>query len=294
MQCLRAMLVVAEERSFTQAAARLGLTQTAVSHQIAQLEAWIGTRLFVRDRNGVELTDQAVVVIPRIGEAMTRLQIALVAARATGNGRKLRVSTSPEFASQWLQPRLGAFCAAQPEIDVSMTVEYRRAGLDDAGAGVAIWLAGSSPAKDAIRLTDDYEFAVCSPAMMRELPPRDAIRAAPLLRYEGARHTVLDWRRWFEQIYGDAERFGDLAFDHGPSYATFTEMIAECRAGTGLALVRTSLVADELARGRLLKAFDETIKSDLQYYLVIGSSYRRKPEVTAFRAWLLQAMGLAR
>jgi LysR family glycine cleavage system transcriptional activator len=291
------MLAVARTRSFTKAGAELGLTQTAVSHQIAQLERWLGARLFVRDRGGVELTFEGEAAIPGIAAAMEALQQAVEAARPTTKSQDLRISTTPEFATQWLQPRLGAFCSAHPEIDVSVTIEYRRARFDVEKVGVAIWLAGTLPQADAYRLTSDFEFVVSSPAVARALPPRQALRAAPLLRYDGARHTVLDWERWYGQIYDRKERLpkadgsdDPFDFDSGPCFATFSDMIAACRDGAGLALVRTSLVADDLAAGRLVQCFTETIRSDLQYHLVTSPAQRRCSDVLAFRGWILEAM----
>ncbi len=297
LQTLRAMVAIAKTRSFTKAAEELGLTQTAVSHQIAQLEAWLGTRLFIRSRSGVELTAGAEVAIPAIAAALSSLQQAVEAARPATGSQKLRISTTPEFASQWLQPRLGAFCSAHPEIDVSVTIEYRRARFDVETVSVAIWLAGTLPQSDAYRLTDDYEFVVCSPAVARMLPEREALRAAPLLRYEGARHTVLDWERWYGQIYGQKERppnpeGSDAPFDFqaGPCYPTFSDMIAACRQDAGLALVRSSLVADDLAKGRLVKSFVEVTPSDLQYHLVTSPSQRRSSDVISFKAWIIDEM----
>lgn len=297
LQTLRAMVAVARTRSFTKAAAELGLTQTAVSHQIAQIERWLGTRLFIRDRAGVQLTDEGEHSIPDIVTALTALQQALDAARPARKSQELRISTTPEFATQWLQPRLGAFCSAHPEIDVSVTIEYRRARFDVENIGIAIWLAGTLPQADANPLTDDYEFVVCAPSVARRLPERQALRAAPLLRYEGARHTVLDWERWYGQIYHQKDRLPKVEgsdepfdFDAGPSFPTFSDMLAACRQGGGLALVRTSLVADDLAQGRLVKCFVETIRSDLQYHLVTSPSQRRCSDVIAFRSWILGEM----
>ncbi|MBA8910100.1 LysR family transcriptional regulator [Aminobacter ciceronei] len=297
LQTLRAMAAVARTRSFTKAGEELGLTQTAISHQIAQLEAWLGTPLFVRSRKGVELTVLADKAIPDIVAALSALEAVLETARPSLRSEQLSISTTPEFASQWLQPRLGGFCVAHPEIDVSVTIEYRRARFDIDKIGVAIWLAGTLPGTEAFRLTEDYEFAVSSPAVARALPSRQALRAAPLLRYEGARHTVLDWERWHGQIYDGKEQFpavdgveGPFDFQAGPSFPTFSDMIAACRQDAGLALVRSSLVADDLAAGRLVKCFDEIIPSDLQYHLVTSPAQRRSPGVIAFRKWIIQQM----
>lgn len=289
------MLAVYRQRSFTRAGLDLGLTQTAVSHQIAQLERWLGCTLFLRGRAGVELTPEAGTIIPRVTEAVEGLLRVLDEARSTEQGRKLRISTTSEFATQWLQQRLPGFCSANPAIDVSVTIEYRRAQLDAENVGVAIWLMGAPAHDGALRLTDDHELVVCSPGLLAKLPATDALLEAPLLRYEGARHTVLDWERWHGQLYGGkaGQGKGPIGFDSGPCFPTFADMIGACEAGEGFALVRTSLVADRLAAGKLVQAFVETVRSDLQYYLVSTVAQRKRAEVVAFRTWLMRAMGLA-
>lgn len=297
LQTLRALIAVSRTRSFTKAAEELGLTQTAVSHQIAQLETWFGARFFIRNRGGVELTAEAEAAIPKIAAALLDLQDVVEATRSSLKRRDLHISTTPEFASQWLQPRLGRFCSAHREIDVSVTIEYRRARFDAETVDVAIWLAGTLFEPDAVRLTNDDEFVVCSPKIARLLPQRDALTAAPLLHYEGARHTVLDWERWYAQIYGTEvapstrERADDrFDFASGPCYPTFSEMINACKEDAGFALVRASLVNDDLRTGRLMKCFTETIPSDLQYHLVTSPSRRRSSEVIAFSAWIVDEM----
>jgi LysR family transcriptional regulator, glycine cleavage system transcriptional activator len=285
LQTLRAFTVVARLKSFTMAADDLAVTQTAVSHQIAQLEEWIGGRLFVRDRRGVELTLLGQGLLPDIVKALESLEQALGSARRSRGSPKLRISTSPEFATQWLTPRLTEFCDSYPEIDVSVTVQYRRALVVDDDIDVAIWLSGGMLERGAERLTADEEFAVCAPELARKLPRREAMRTAPLLRYEGARYTVLDWRRWYGQIYGASDKHD---FDGGPSYRTFPEMLDACRSGAGFALVRSSLVTDDLAAGRLVRCFTESVVSDLQYQLVITPSRREEAEIRAFRHWILE------
>ncbi len=292
LQTLRAFVAVAGARSFTVAADTLAVTQTAVSHQIAQLEEWIGGRLFVRDRRGVELTALGQGLHPEIVRALEALERALERARRSVGNPKLCISTTPEFSAQWLAPRLIDFCNRHPDIDVSVTVEYRRAGLADEDIDVAIRLSGV--AEDGTeQLTADEEFAVCAPEIFSILPDRDAIRVAPLLRYDGARHTMLDWRRWHAELYGETRGCVDaIEFDGGPSYRTFTEMLDACRRGLGFALVRSSLVTDDLLAGRLMRCFTESVVSDLQYRLAIAPGRREQPGILAFHRWIFdQARG---
>lgn len=287
LQTLRAFTAIARLKSFTMAADEMAVTQTAVSHQITQLENWIGGRLFVRDRRGVELTPLGQGLLPDVVQALENLGHALGRARRSLDSPKLRISTTPEFATQWLTPRLAGFCDAHPQIDVSVTVQYRRVRFVDDDVDVAIWL-GAGAEEKAEQLTSDEEFAVCAPEVARKLPEREGMRVAPLLRYDGARYTVLDWRRWHGLLYGEenGKAAGHIDFDGGPSYRTFAEMLEACRLGLGFALVRSSLVADDLASGRLVRCFTESVVSDLQYQLVTAPRRRGQPEVLAFRRWI--------
>lgn len=293
LQSLRAFAAVAETGGFTRAAEVLGLTQTAVSHQIAQLEEWLGGRVFVRDRRAVYLTPLGERLLPQVSRSLTALQKVLTSARHTSSTGSLRISTTPEFGTQWLAPRLQSFLDANRTLRISVALEYRRVDLDGGEADIAIWLGGTGGPFHAERLMLEEEFAVSSPALRNRLPKRNALLAAPLLRYEGERHTVLDWRRWHSQLYGAEEgSIGhdlaqELGFESGPNYPTFGDMLEACRQGLGFALVRTSLVADDIAAGRLVRCFVESMPSDLHYHLVLPRLRRPRPEVTAFRQWIL-------
>jgi LysR family glycine cleavage system transcriptional activator len=295
LQTLRAFVSVARARGFSRAAAQLGLTQTAVSHQIAQLEEWVGGQLFTRDRRQVELTVLGAKLLPTVDRALGDLQHALWSLRASTANRRLRISTTPEFAAQWLTPRLDGFCDAHPDIDVNVVIAYRRARFIEDDIDLAIWLGCGAADQTAERLLMDEEFAVCAPNVAKKLPKRHALRAAPLLRYDGARHTVLDWRRWCSQLFGDdGERrdgaegaLAGLDLDAGPCYPTFADMLKACRRGAGFALVRTSLVSKDLASGRLVRCFVESLPSDLHYHLIYPPAATKRPEVRVFRDWIM-------
>jgi LysR family transcriptional regulator, glycine cleavage system transcriptional activator len=249
--------------------------------------------VFARENRTVSLTPLGEAILPAVSDSLTALHKVLDSARQTGSSSSLRISTTPEFGTQWLTPRLQSFLDANRNIRVSVSLEYRRADLDNGEADVAIWLGGGGTAFQAERLMLEEEFAVSSPELRDRLPKRKALLAAPLLRYEGARHTVLDWRRWHSQLYGAEEGsighdlMKELDFDAGQSYPTFAEMLEACRLGKGFALVRTSLVADDIAAGRLVRCFVETMPSDLHYHLVLPRLRRPRPEVSAFRQWIL-------
>lgn len=288
VQTLRALVAVARLKSFTKAADALGVTQTAVSHQIAQLEDWIGGRLFVRDRSGVLLTRLGANLVPEVAALLEALSGHLQRARQSVASQRLRISTTPEFSAQCLAPRLPLFCETHPEIDLSVTVEYRRTRFGADGVDLAIWLAG--PSSDTEQLTNDEEFAVCAPSLAAQLPERNALAVAPLLRYAGSRHTVLDWGRWHGQMYDQPASSPVTDFDSGPCYQTFAEMLEACRRGEGFALVRSSLIDADIRSGRLVRCFTERTHSDLQYQLAVAPDRRRDADIIAFRTWLFEQM----
>ena len=294
--CLRAFAAVAELQNFTRAAEALGLTQTAVSHQIAQLEAFVGQPVFVRGRSGAVLTPLGRALLPSVEGGLALLRDGFAAARRESAAGRLVIQTTPEFGSQWLAPRLERFLRAHPDITVSLSMDYRRADLRAGEADLAVWLGGGGPDLDGQRLGLEEEFAVCAPDLAKRLPARQAFCAAPLLRYRGGRHTVLDWERWLVQIYGEkiteeAKIACHLSDRSVAEFDSFSEMLDACRDGRGFALVRSSLVADDLAAGRLERPVEEATVSDLHHHIVVDRSARGRPEVRAFQDWIVAEAG---
>jgi LysR family glycine cleavage system transcriptional activator len=290
LAALRAFCAVADSGGFGRAADRLGSTQTAVSHQIAQLEGWIGSSLFDRGRTGAVLTPRGARLHPVVSETLLRLEEALRAARADSGRQTIALAVTPEFSSQWLAPRLAGFLQQFPDIELMQTVGYRLPDFADGRTDLAIRLGDGGPGLVSEALTADDEFAVCTPDLAAILPPRRGLLAAPCLTYDGVRHTVLDWRRWLEQVV--AEPFVlDASYEEliaaARSFPTFADMLAACRRGEGFALVRTSLVAADLANRTLVRAFNEVQSSPFNYNLVYPKAALANPAVARFRDWIV-------
>ncbi|QND47714.1 LysR family transcriptional regulator [Rhizobium lusitanum] len=296
---LQAFCAIVETGGFGRAAERMGLTQTAISQQLAQLEGWIGGRLFDRGRSGARLTLLGARLHPSIAETVSQLEKALYQARASVSVRTLALSVTPEFSSQWLASRLPDFCQRYPDIELKMAVGYQRPDFGPSGADLAIWLGRAEAGLMLEELLTDEEFVVSSPDLSERLPPRNAIRAAPLLRYAGMRHTVLDWQRWYEQVTsrgedGDVSSFDiGQAVEAGPLFESFVDMLKACRDGLGFALVRSSLVAEDIADGRLLRCFVEVQPAAVSYNLVYPPNALQNPSAALFRNWLISQVNKA-
>src|ERR1700722_19144849 len=165
---LRAFEADARHLSFTNAAAELNVTQTAISHQIRRLEEELGIRLFVRQNRALALTAEAKDYLPGVRAAFNDLRLATDRLLRKDNEHVLTVSTLASFAAKWLLPRLSSFQEEHPESDVHIPsstslIDFRRDDVDAAiryGRGHWVGLR-------ADWLTADELFPVCSPALLK-------------------------------------------------------------------------------------------------------------------------------
>src|SRR5262249_37642005 len=132
---LRAFEAAARHLSFTQAAAELNVTQTAISHQIRRLEQELGLRLFVRKNRASALTRTAKDYLPGVRAAFNDLRLATDRLLRKDADNVLTISTLASLAAKWLLPQLSTFQEAHPGIDVRITtstslVDFRSGDVD--------------------------------------------------------------------------------------------------------------------------------------------------------------------
>ncbi|WFS03518.1 LysR family transcriptional regulator [Rhizobium tumorigenes] len=284
---LLSFVEVAASGSVTKTAERLNLTQSAVSHHIAQMERLVGERLFERSAKTMRPTAKAQTLARQLRDQLGMLSETIEAARPQAGRHDLHVVVAPEFFRYWLASRLDAFVASHGDVALRVSQDYRRDVFSDGDADLQIRLARPMAQEDGFTLLFDDEFVVCSPDLKRRLPARQAFSAAPFLSHSDAYHTSLDWRRWNSEFFGIEDgrwiedRLADMVV-----LPSFEDMLAACRRGEGFALVRTMLVTDDIASGRLVKAVIESLPADNNYHLVHRSGVALRPAATMFVAWL--------
>jgi LysR family glycine cleavage system transcriptional activator len=285
---LRAFEVVARLGSFTRAAEELYVTQGAVSHQVRRLERQLGVSLFTRQGRLVELTPEGARLSLAASEAFERLDAAVDALTRRPPDSVLVVSVPPSFATRFLVPRLERFHALRPDLDVRISaavgpVDPIRDGID---VCVRFAKAGKRGGLAATLLVAEDVFPVCNP---RLTSGRDALRRPEDL----ARHTLLhvdpgapdpdlpDWRKWLRaaRVKGVSTRGGDR-FSHAGL------ALSAALAGQGVALGRTTLVADDLAAGRLCRPFAASFRSRFAYWLQTPATDSAREKTRPFREWL--------
>ena len=284
MGAIRAFAAAARLSSFTRAAEELGVTQSAVSHGIRELEARIGRPLFVRDGRRLTLSETGRLYLPFVGDALDRLKAGDRAlADPERNPHVLTVSVSPSFAAKWLVPRLGAFFAAHPDLDLRISATPQHVNLADGEIDLAVRHGdGHWPTLDAVQLCREDLFPVCNPVLAPGGAPIGLaeLAALPLIHHRNP-ELWIDWLRGcgFEPPAG---------VRHGPVYNEMSLAIDAAVAGQGVALARSALASLDLAAGRLVRPVPEAAAAQFGYWIVCDPASSALPKIARFRAWLLE------
>ncbi len=283
---LRMFEVAARHPNFSAAAAELHVTPGAISRQITELEDRLGVVLFVREARRTRLTAIGAQFAERLRVAFGLLHDAVRCVEYE-DGRRVVVAVLPSFASRWLMPRLPAFGARHPDIDVDLRPSREIVDLERGGIDLAVrYGRGQWPGVDTTRLLGERLFPVCAPELARQHRPRSLadVLAMPLIH-----DSDFPWSRLLDH-HGlrTPPRLPGIRVDDS------SIAIQAAERGQGVLLARSVLVADALAEGRLKRLLRSGVPSEFAYY--IASSRRRalSPAAQAFRRWLLDVAGRTR
>ena len=278
---LQAFEAVARRRSFALAAVELNVTASAVSHQVARLEAQLGVRLLERSAHGVRLNDAGEQYLARVAGALAALGTASDDLRQ-GVANRLYVHSAPSIATLWLMPRLPGFAKANPGIAMNLSATHipSQFGLGPADLdiryGVPSW-----PGLVVEPLFEERILPLASPAFIRahRLDRIDRLTNAPLIQ---SNVNVVQWSDWlgaFSKQRGP-ERF-TLRFDRA-------QMAMDAAVlGLGVALESATLAARHLQAGTLrpVFGFEKSLRVKA-HFAVYPAGHARRAPVAAFQAWV--------
>lgn len=270
---LRAFEAAARHASLTKAAIELNVTPAALGHQVKALEERLGTTLFHRLPRGLALTDEGQALLPVLKDAFDRIAAAL-ARFDDGRGRELlSVGAVGSFAVAWLLPRLAAFEAAHPEVDLRLSTNNNRVDIAEEGLDFAIRFGdGAWHGTEAISLFPAPLTVLCSPETAARLKEPADLAGEILLRS----YRSDEWPAWFA-----ATGVEDVPPLTGPVFDSAALMVEAALAGQGVALAPAVLF-----EGRAVRPF--TAEVDLGgYWLTRLKSKRPSAAMAAFQAWLL-------
>jgi DNA-binding transcriptional LysR family regulator len=278
---LQAFEAVARRRSFALAAAELHLTASAVSHQVARLEAQLGVRLFERSAHGVRISAAGELYLSRVGGALSAIAAATEDLRQ-GVSNSLYVHSAPSIASLWLMSRLHGFAKAYPDISLNLSAAHTPSDFElgqadiDLRYGVPNW-----PDLVVEPLFEERIVPLASPAFIQEhrLKRPEHLLGVKLIQ---SNVSVVQWTDWFAAFTDKRapDRFA-VRFDRAQM------SLDAATQGLGVALESVTIAGRHIAERKLRPVFglDKAVKVKA-HFAVYPARHAKRPPVEAFLTWL--------
>jgi LysR family glycine cleavage system transcriptional activator len=293
LKALLAFEAASRHGSFAQGAEELGVTPSAVSHQIQQLEEFLGVPLFQRHAGRAILTAAGSIYAREIEHAMAVIAEATTRVAPQSQSGHLVIAASPSFAAKWLQPRLPDFLRANPDVRVRLSTMSTHNEFESSRFDIAITYGAPPPnqgmgQRHVEPLLVERLRPLCSPALASALDlkaPKDLVRATLI-------HSVnaLTWVDYLRRVGA-----GDLRPSHELWLDRSTMAIDAAVDGLGVVLESEILAAEELRDGCLVAPFGEaayTVETT-SYFLVRAPGFRSGTRIAAFEKWLRAAIATA-
>ena len=273
---LRAFEESARHLNFTRAANELGLTQSAVSQHVRNLEAYLGRDLFVRKPRTLELTEDGANYLPSIREAFALIASGTRAFTGSSAGEIVRLQCNMAFSVFWLTPRLHRLYAKHPWLVLDIVTPIWDPNRHASQAALEIRFGRSEEMSDqAEKLTSDQFYPVCAPGYQNG---KVDLETAVLFDCAGTTGT---WDAWCQASGTEFTRSGSVNLA-----STYVISINAALNNAGITMAHDTLVLDLLAKGQLVRPFDNTASLVEGYYLFPPSPHAMTPAREAFLIWL--------
>ena len=299
LKALPVFEAAARLNSFSRAADELAIGQSAVSHQIKQLEAYLGERLFWRSGRAVTLTEEGRQYFDAVASAL--VQIERASEQLLGHEEsRLRLSVFSSFAVRWLVPRLPDLQRRFPQVDLALEMSSENPVLSDRVADCFITIHRNSRAYSYELLYEERLFPVCSQdywqRIRRELgrdvepPGRDEPAMSP---EEVARFPLLsthsifdrpagDWEVWYREVGRDIP--GGARVQH------FSHMLLALEAARfhqGIALTNDYMLSTRKDSEDFVRVPCHSVMTGDSFYFAWKTSRRRERSLQLLRRWLV-------
>jgi LysR family glycine cleavage system transcriptional activator len=268
LNALRAFEAAARALSVSKAADELGVTHSAISHQIKRLETLLDRRLFVRNNRGLEITQEGIRLYKVTADGFDQLSNSLDQLQNIKPGNSLRVTCTPTFATKWLIPRLSDWYKNASACGVHVLPDLDLLDFNSERIDLAI-RCGLPPWRNLHHqlLSNIHLIPVCSPEHLKRIAPIDKaedLLEQDLIHADVGDHSLGDeWRDWFNGCsIKPVRELRGLSF-HDPALA-----MQAATDGMGIAIGYHELITEDLRTGKLVIALDRPVKHAFNYYLV--------------------------
>lgn len=265
---------VARHRSVSTAAAELGVSQSAVSHQLRELTGILGEQLVVRSGRGIALTGTGEALAARLSIAFANLHDSIDSVVGTDR-RTLRLAVCSSFGPGWLIPRLPRFIEANPSIDLQLRLYAEDPELSGSVADAIVSALPVRAGFTAIHILNEVLVAV-------EAPGRRDRRRKLITTDVEPENTGGDWHRYGIEAGLDPDQLRDGPWLQTTHYMLAMEM---ARAGLGAALVPDFIAARDLERGALVLLDRARMQSGRIYRLCFKHMRSAEPALLSLVQW---------
>lgn len=282
LQALQALVEVCDSGSFTQAAQKLCLTQSAVSRKIQQLESHFDVPLLLRNSRNVRLTPQGEQVLATARAMLA--QLADLEERLAPHERPFRIRMHVSLAVRWLLPKLSEFYRCHPQI--SLSIETVATEVVEPGAdsdAYILYLPQPSDDPDCLTLFNEALVPVCAPGLGGPTQPLESVH--DLVRFALLHRSTdkNDWVKWLAANGG--KRLED--YRHIPFNLDELALDAAAR-GLGVAMTDMTLAGESIERGVLTVPFGQPLKTRGIYALNLQASAASHPACAVIMQWFAQ------
>lgn len=272
----------ARAQSFKVAAAELGVTAGAVSHQIKALEADLGFVLFSRTHRSVHLTSEGKVLFESCMRGFSDIGHALRVLRADQNAGQISIGATTAVSSLWLTPQVTKFWRKHGDVTIIQEVRDRpfRRPIE---LDFVIEYALNRPEDASDLLFGDELIPLAAPSFSTRIEDLEKLAQAPLIHLDAKETNWTSWPKWFESLGYS----GSITATHRVNNYSIALQLAQ--DGLGIVLGWKRLVAPLLAAGKLEEVSTFSIKAPGSFYLVSNSSNQTR-ERKLVQNWLTSSV----
>jgi LysR family glycine cleavage system transcriptional activator len=276
LHAMQALVEVVNSGSFTQAAQKLCLTQSAVSRQIQQLESHFNVPLILRTSRSLRLTPEGEQVLASARSIFEQLKT--LEERLTPQKRPFRIRMHVSLAVRWLLPKLSDFYLRHPEVSLAIeTVATEIVEPTSDSDAYILYLPTASSDPDCLTLFQETLVPVCAPSLADAPRSVEELLRFPLL------HRSADRQAWIEWLAAnDGQPLDD--YRHIPFNLDELALDAAAR-GLGVAVTDMTLAAESIERGVLVVPFGQPLKTGGIYSLCLQPSAAAHPACAVVMEW---------
>ena len=281
LNAMKAFESAGRHNSFTRASEELCVSHGAISKQVALLEAWLNTRLFIRTQSHIEITAAGKTLLATLTPALDRIALTAMQLMEKPAPTTLNINAPPTFTMRWLIPRISSFQKSHPELEIKLTTSMANINFLEFTYDIAI--RGSHihlEFENSMPFMTETIIPICHPDLLLGSPP---INPRDINRFTAISYDTepVKWSDWISTA--------KLPEFRPENILQFEQMYFALQAaseGLGIVLVPLFLVADDIAAGKLCAPFGTLGAHQRKYYAVSRLSGYENPIVKDFCDWI--------